>query len=163
MFYYYIFGGFYPPSSEWKKFVGAHAVRPYVGDVFNFELKGHKCEGTLSSRTMPTSKDGKGKLNIWSINDFLQKTACSLVFDCLHGSVCFPFKNYLNHNAANTRNNGKSAKLPKVKLDFVRQSFYFLGASIFGGDHFTKEGHQKATCGKNKIGALMNHSNKILK
>ena len=33
--------------------------------------------------------------------------------------------------ALNTRNNGKAAKLPKVKLDFARLGFYFLGASIF--------------------------------
>jgi len=33
--------------------------------------------------------------------------------------------------AFNTRNNGKAAKLPKVKLDFARRSFYFLGASVF--------------------------------
>ena len=26
---------------------------------------------------------------------------------------------------------GKTARLPKVKLDFARRSFYFLGASIF--------------------------------
>ena len=35
------------------------------------------------------------------------------------------------HNALNTRNNGNTAKMPKVKLDFARRSFYFLGASIF--------------------------------
>ena len=40
-------------------------------------------------------------------------------------AVRSPFKNYLN-----TRNNGKAAKLPKIKLDFARRSFYFLGASI---------------------------------
>ena len=28
-------------------------------------------------------------------------------------------------------NNGKAAKLPKVKLGFVRCSFYFLGGSLF--------------------------------
>ena len=28
-------------------------------------------------------------------------------------------------------NNGKAAKLPKVKLDFARCSFYFLGGSLF--------------------------------
>ena len=63
-----------------------------------------------------------------------QKKASCLVFDCLNGTACSPFKNYfqgLNHNALNTRNNGKAAKLPKVKLDFARRSFYFLGASIF--------------------------------
>ena len=46
----------------------------------------------------------------------------------------FKFKDYfqrLHHNALNTRNNGKTAKLPKVKLDFACCSFYFLGASIF--------------------------------
>ena len=32
-------------------------------------------------------------------------------------------------NALNTRNNEEAAKLPKVKLDFARRSFYFLGAS----------------------------------
>ena len=37
----------------------------------------------------------------------------------------------LNHNALNNRNIGKPAKLPKVKLDFGRRCFYFLGASIF--------------------------------
>ena len=31
----------------------------------------------------------------------------------------------------NTRNNGLTAKLPKVKLEFGRRSFYFLGAKIF--------------------------------
>ena len=73
-------------------------------------------------------------LRFLTIDNFLQKRACCFVFDCLNGTACFPFKDYfqrLHHNALNTRNNGKSAKLPKVKLDFARRSFYFLGASIF--------------------------------
>ena len=73
-------------------------------------------------------------IRILSINNFLRKKACSFAFDCLNGTVCFPFKNQferLNHNAANTRCNGKTAKLPKVKLDFSRRGFYFMGASIF--------------------------------
>ena len=69
------------------------------------------------------------------LDNFLQKKACCLVFDCLNGTACSSFKNYfdfrLNHNALKTRNNGKAAKLPKVKLAFARHSFYFLGASIF--------------------------------
>ena len=69
-----------------------------------------------------------------SKNSFLQKRACCFVFDCLNGTACFPFKNYfhrLHYNALNTRNNGKTTEVPKVKLDFARRSFYFLGASIF--------------------------------
>ena len=73
-------------------------------------------------------------LRFLTIDNFLQKRACCFVFDCLNGTACFPFKDYfqrLHHNALNTSNNGKSVELPKVKLDFARRSFYFLGASIF--------------------------------
>ena len=72
-------------------------------------------------------------LRFLTIDNFSQKRACCFVFDCLNGTACFPFKDYfqrLHHNALNTRNNGKSAELPKVKLDFARRSFYFLGASL---------------------------------
>ena len=37
---------------------------------------------------------------------------------------------FISYNT-NTRNNGKTLKLPKVKLDFAHRSFYFLGALIF--------------------------------
>ena len=37
----------------------------------------------------------------------------------------------LHHEALNTINNEKTAKLPKVKLDFALHSFYFLGVLIF--------------------------------
>ena len=50
-----------------------------------------------------------------------------------NGTACFPFRNYFqpfDHNAQNSRNNGKAVKLPKVKLNFARRSFYFMGASI---------------------------------
>ena len=69
-----------------------------------------------------------------TIDNILQRRACCFVFDCLNGTACFPFKDYfqrLHHNTLNTRNNGKTAKLLKVKLDFARRSFYFLGALIF--------------------------------
>ena len=64
---------------------------------------------------------------------FLKKKACLFVFDCLKGNVCSPFKDYFNlliHDF-NTRNSGTTIALPKVKLDFARKSFYFLGASAF--------------------------------
>ena len=73
-------------------------------------------------------------LRFLTIDNFLQKRACRFVFDCLNGTVCCPFKDYferLHHNALITRNNGNTVKIPKVKLDFARRSFYFLGASIF--------------------------------
>jgi len=93
----------------------------------------------ISPKCSPLNCD----LRVLKIDNFLQKRACRVVFDCFNGDVCFPFKDYferLHHNALNTRNNGNTAKLPnngntaklpKVKLDFARRSFYFLGASIF--------------------------------
>ena len=83
----------------------------------------------ISPKCSPQNCD----LRFLTIDNFLQKRACCFVFDCLNGTTCFPFKDYFErfHNALNTRNSGKSARLPKVKLDFARRSFYFLGASIF--------------------------------
>ena len=78
----------------------------------------------ISPKCSPQNCD----LRFLTIDNFLQKKACCLVFDCLNGTVCSPFKNYfqrVNHNALNTRNNGKAAKLPKVKLNFARRVFIF--------------------------------------
>ena len=85
--------------------------------------------GIISPKCSPQNCD----LRFLTINNFLQKKVCCLVFDYLNGTACSPFKNYfqrLNHNHDH-RNNGKAAKLPKVKLEFARRSFYFLGALIF--------------------------------
>ena len=74
------------------------------------------------------------ELRLLTVDNFLQKGECCFVFDCLNGTACLPFKDYfqrLHHNALNSRNNGKKAKLPKVRLDFACCGFYFLGASIF--------------------------------
>ena len=49
---------------------------------------------------------------------------------CLRGSICTNFKNYFeitNH----TRNSGYLLKLPKLKLEFSRSSFYYVGATLF--------------------------------
>ena len=84
----------------------------------------------ISPKCTPQNCD----LRILTIDNFLQKRACCFVFDCLNGTACFPFKDYFQrsrHNALTARNNEKAAKLPRVKLDFARRSFYFLGASIF--------------------------------
>ena len=67
----------------------------------------------ISPKCSPQNCD----LRFLTTDNFLQKKACCLVFDCLNGTVC---------DALNTRNNGKAAKLPKVKLDFARRSFYFF-------------------------------------
>jgi hypothetical protein len=47
--------------------------------------------------------------------------------------MCTNFDNYfeIKTGGINTRNNNLFLKLPKVKLEFVKQSFYYLGAKIY--------------------------------
>ena len=94
--------------------------------IRNLEQRSHRI-------ILQNSKCLNCELRLSSIENFLKKKACLLVFDCLKGNVCSPFKDYFNlliHDF-NTRNSGTIIALPKVKLDFARKSFYFLGASAF--------------------------------
>jgi len=64
------------------------------------------------------------------IDNGLQTRACCFVFDHLlsmelHVSHLGTIFNNFSIILLNTRNNGKAAKLPKVKLDFARRSLYF--------------------------------------
>ncbi len=47
--------------------------------------------------------------------------------------MCTNFDNYfeIKTGSINTRNNNLFLKLPKVKLEFAKQSFYYLGAKIY--------------------------------
>ena len=59
--------------------------------------------------------------------------ALVLVQKCLRGSICTNFKNYfeITNHVKNTRNSGYLLKLPKLKLEFSRSSFYYMGATLF--------------------------------
>ena len=94
--------------------------------IRNLEQRSHRI-------ILQNSKCLNCELRLSSTENFLKKKACLFVFDCLKGNVCSPFKDYFNlliHDF-NTRNSGTTIALPKVKLDFARKSFYFLGASAF--------------------------------
>ena len=79
------------------------------------------------------SSNHSADLRIPSVDSILKRNACLFVFDCLHGNVCNPFKNYFvkTNHALNTRNNQSSVQLPRMKLEIGRQSFYFLAALCF--------------------------------
>ena len=56
-----------------------------------------------------------------------------LVYKCIKGEICKNFQNYfevLNHKK-NTRGNGITVKLPKVKHEACKKSFYFNGGKTF--------------------------------
>ena len=67
------------------------------------------------------------------IFNLIKKHAVPRVKKCLSVGVCPSFRNYfqkLEHKVS-TRNNGKLLKIPKVKLEFARSGFFFMGARIF--------------------------------
>ena len=58
--------------------------------------------------------------------------ACQVVRKCMDGNVCSNFINYFvkhEHNVG-IRNNGYQLELPKIRLEYNRESFYYIGAKL---------------------------------
>ena len=56
-----------------------------------------------------------------------------LLHKCVHNDVCSNFKGYfeINTNSKTTRNSGFCLKVGKLKREYARSSFYYMGASLF--------------------------------
>ena len=93
--------------------------------------------GNIERRSLtiiaPNSSNHSADLRVPSVDSILKRSACLFVFNCLHGNVCNPFKDYFvkTNHALNTRNNHSSVRLSRMKLEIGRQSFYFLAALCF--------------------------------
>lgn len=68
-----------------------------------------------------------------SIHNKMKIKCCLTVKRCMLNDVCTPLKSYfmINEHGINTRNKGLLLKLPKVRLEFGRKSFLFLGAKLY--------------------------------
>ena len=68
-----------------------------------------------------------------SLKNKIDGHAVHLVWKSIKGQVCPSFENYftLLEHARTTRNNGKLMRIPKVRLEFARSGFFFMGARIF--------------------------------
>jgi len=79
--------------------------------------------GNIERRSLtiiaPNSSNHSADLRIPSVDRILKRSTCLFVFDCLHGDVCNPFKNYFvkTNHALNTRNNQSPVQLPRMKLE----------------------------------------------
>ena len=63
------------------------------------------------------------------IDNFLQKTACYFVFDCLNGTARFPFKNYFqrsHRNASNTLKTMIKQQNCERSLNTILQAVVFI-------------------------------------
>jgi len=87
----------------------------------------------IDSRASKLIYGNKSSIRVKSTYGRMKKQACSTVRKCITGEVCSPFKNYfqLNVHERVTRNNNFSIKLPKIKLEVGRQSFYYYGAQLY--------------------------------
>ena len=70
-----------------------------------------------------------GKSSPYSIRIFQKRRIATYVHQCFTNNVCENFDNYLEviESKINTRNNGTLIRLPKVKLEVSRKSFFFQG------------------------------------
>ena len=76
---------------------------------------------------------GRSISKLPQLNDVIRRHACNLVKTILTGNVCKNFKNYytMNEHNINTKNQGFLVKVPKVKLEFAKSGFFFMGAKVF--------------------------------
>ena len=75
----------------------------------------------------------EGGIKIPLVSDVIKKRACTLVRKCLDGNVCSTLQKYftvINHNKE-TRNNAYLLRLPAVKTEYARRSFFFMGAKVY--------------------------------
>ena len=66
-----------------------------------------------------------------TIRELTQKRICLQVFKCIKGELCDNFDNYFTIMRNKTRNNNNILRLPKIKLEICRNSFFFNGALEF--------------------------------
>jgi hypothetical protein len=68
-----------------------------------------------------------------SSNKINTKRVVTYAHRCIHGITNSHFQNYfeVQKSQIHTRNNGHMIRLPKVKLEAARSSFYFQGAAAF--------------------------------
>ena len=59
--------------------------------------------------------------------------ACKLVRQCIDQDICDAFQVYFNINdhTVRTRNHQSFLKIPKIKTEFARKSFRFMGTTIY--------------------------------
>ena len=62
-----------------------------------------------------------------------KKHACIVVKSCLNNEFIEPLNQYfeLSNHGKNTRNNEKMIRLPRIRTEYARKAFYYIGAKLF--------------------------------
>ena len=65
-----------------------------------------------------------------SIRSIQRKRLSTQVFDCVHGNVCHSYNNYFTIMSNKTRNCKNLLRLPKIRSETTKMSFYFNCAKV---------------------------------
>ena len=66
-----------------------------------------------------------------SIRSIQRKRLSTQVFNCVHGNAYNNYNNYFTIMSNKTRNCNNLLRLPKIRLEATKKSFYFNGATVF--------------------------------
>ncbi len=77
--------------------------------------------------------DNFAHLRLPDLINFAKLQSCVLVKQCIDKNVCSNFDNYFDRlqHVKNTRNNGISVRIPKIRLESTKHAFYYNGANEF--------------------------------
>ena len=86
--------------------------------------------------------------NIYLIENASKKETCATVKKCLSGDFPFfmDYFEYVSHEYS-TRNNNKLLRLPKIKLESSKKSFFYNGAKVYN----TLPNHMRAVDNKHEF------------
>ena len=110
-------------------------ILTYCG-VLNLNLTQTQLNKLISLQERATKAvflNGTPEVGLQSVTNCKKKRACELVKKIVVGDICDSLKDHftLNNHVRVTRNNGFTVTLPKVKTEYGRRSFAFMGARIF--------------------------------
>ena len=77
--------------------------------------------------------DARPNQELTSVVNANKSRACKLVRKCLDKDTCEQFQNYftLREHEKQTRGNKSTLELPKIKTEYARKSFMFMGAKVY--------------------------------
>ena len=77
-------------------------------------------------------KDNKSN-KITTLHDSIRKHACKIVKKVITDDTCSSLKSYfeVNNHSKETRNGNFLLKVPRIKLETARSSFYYMGVKFY--------------------------------
>ena len=110
----------------------------FIAYIYRLQLKitdtQYKRLASFHDRSLRTIQGNSNTCDeIQSVTNANKIRACKLVRKCIDKDICVTFQGYfeINDHKMCTRNNQCLVKLPKIRTEYARKSFRFMGAKIY--------------------------------